>query len=163
MTLQLAAANMEEYVKGKVLSAVPFSIAVGIIVAVASTVVYPQMLIYAPFIMVGIPALTLISGSYAAFQAAMNGDFRAQRISTRRSRSAVAQPITGLALLKVQMLPYLVGFAVVVGPLAGGIFLCPLYAYLGLVGLIVLTMHVYRSYCYSAGVELAQIDASRYL
>ncbi len=163
MNLQLAAANFEEYTKGKVYSALPFSLAASVLFSIVALIVNPPVALYVPLLIIAMPLITLIAGPYAAFQAAVAGDFKAERMILRQRGAAAQPPITGLAALKVQLVPNLAGFALVLGMLVIGIFVSPLYAYLVLAGVIVVAVRTFRSYSHSAGVELAQIEASKYL
>ncbi len=163
MNLQMAAANFEEYVRGKVYSALPFTLAVAVIVSVFVIVLAPMYLIYTPLLVIAAVFTTLASGAYAAKQAAAGGDFKAQRMILRQRGAAVRLPLKGLSAIKAQLVPTLLGFGGLILLLALGIFLGPLAAYLGLGGYAFLCWQIERAYSHSAGVTLATIDAEEYL
>lgn len=163
MTLQLAATNMQDYVKGKALSAVPFSLAASIVMSVIIAIISPDLVIYLPAMVASIIFLTLASGAVAANAAAMGGDFKAERNITRQRGSAVRMPITGWSILRAQFLPMILGFAGVFAVLLVGIFLNPLLSYLAAPAFMAVCYIIYRNYSRSAGIKLAQIEATKYL
>ncbi len=163
MTLQLAATNMQDYVKGKALSAVPFSLGASVIMSVLIAFISPDLIIYLPAMIPCIVVLTLASGAVAANAAAMGGDFKSERNITRQRGSAVRMPITGWSVLRAQFLPMMLGFVGVFGIVLVGGFINPIYSYLAAPAFIGLCYALYRNYSHSAGVKLAQIEASKYL
>ncbi|MHA1814167.1 MAG: hypothetical protein ACTSYX_12130 [Candidatus Thorarchaeota archaeon] len=163
MNLQLAAANMEEYVRGKVYSAMPFSLGVAVIFAVLVAILTPTMIVYAPLLVAGAVFTTMFAGAYAAHQAAANGDFKAERMILRQRGSPVRPPIGGIAMLKTQIVPGLVAYAGLIGAIAVGVIFNPLGAYLGLALYALLCQRGERKYSRSAGVLLAKLEASEYL
>ena len=163
LNLQLAAANMEDYLKGKVYSAAPFTFGVAVCISILTLFVAPQMVIYLPIIIVSAIFLNLASGGIAANAAATGGDFRAQRMIYRQRGSAVQMPVRGWAALKAQFIPNIlgfVGFSLIIGI---GTFFGLLYSYVSTVLFAALCYHLFRNYTHSAGVRLAQIEASDYL
>jgi hypothetical protein len=163
MNLQLAAANMEDYVKGKVYSAVPFTLVASIIFSVVIAFLSPPMLIYLPAITISCLFLTLASGAVAANAAAIGGDFKAARMILRQRGSAVQMPIRGWSMLRAGLMPYILGYGGVFLMLALGTFFNPLYSYLVLPVFSVVCLQVLRSYAHGAGMKLAQIEATKYL
>ncbi len=163
MNLQLAATNMQDYVKGKALSAVPFSLAASIIVSVIIAFISPSLILYLPVLVGSITFLTLASGSIAANAAAMGGDFKAERMITRQRGSAVQMPITGWSMIRAQLLPLVLGFLGIYGVVLVGVFIHPLLSYIAAPGFMALCYRLYGSYSHSAGVKLAQIEATKYL
>ena len=163
MNLQLAAANLEEYVRGKVYSALPFTLGVASILAVFVAVLSPTLLIYAPLIVLSAVFITLASGGYAAQQGAAGGDFKAERMVLRQRGSAVRAPVTGFAALKIGIVPMILGFGGMGLLLGASIIYGPLIAYAGLALFALLCWKIERTYSHSAGVTLAQIDAEKYM
>ena len=163
LNLQLAAANMEDYLKGKVYSAVPFTFGVAVGLSIITMFVAPDMIAYIPVVILSAIFLNIASGGIAANAAAIGGDFRAQRMIYRQRGSAVQMPVRGWAALKAQLIPNIlgfVGFSLVIGI---GIFLGVLFSYVSTVLFVALCYHLFRNYTHSAGVRLAQIEASDYL
>lgn len=163
MNLQLAAANMEDYVKGKVYSALPFTLAASVAISVVIAFLSPPMLIYLPAIVISSLFLTLASGAVAANAAAIGGDFKAARMILRQRGSAVQMPIRGWSMVRAGLMPYILGFGGMFLMLTLGTFFNPLYSYLVLPVFSVLCLQVMRSYAHGAGVKLAQIEATKYL
>ena len=163
LNLQLAAANMEDYLKGKVYSATPFTFGVAVCISILTLFVAPQMVVFLPIIIVSAIFLNLASGGIAANAAATGGDFRAQRMIYRQRGSAVQMPVRGWAALKAQFIPNIlgfVGFSLIIGI---GTFFGILYSYVSTVLFAALCYRLFRNYTHSAGVRLAQIEASDYL
>ncbi len=163
MTLQLAATNMQDYIKGKALSAVPFSFAASVAVAVLVAFLSPGLILYLPAMVASIVFLTMASGAVAANAAAMGGDFKSERMITRQRGSGVQMPIRGWSILRAQFLPMILGFVGVFSILLSGIFLNPIVSYLVAPVYMAVCYSIYRSYSRSAGIKLAQIEASDYL
>ncbi|MCF2136625.1 MAG: hypothetical protein K9W43_05215 [Candidatus Thorarchaeota archaeon] len=163
MNLQLAAANMEEYVRGKVYSALPFILGVSIITSVFVIILAPMYAIYVPLLIIATAFTTLASGAYAAKQAATGGDFKAQRMILRQRGAAVRPPMKGWSAIKTQLVPLIFGFGGMIVLLGVGVFISPLLAYFVLAGYAFLCYRIEHSYSYSAGVALATIDAEKYL
>lgn len=163
MNLQLAAANMEDYLKGKAYSAVPFTFGVGICISVLILFIAPDMIIYLPILLLSAIFLNLASGGIAANAAATGGDFRSQRMIYRQRGSAVQMPIRGWAALKAQFIPNIIGFTGLSIIIGLSVFLGVLFSYAATVLFAVVCFHIFRTYTHSAGVRLAQIEASEYL
>ncbi|MHA1770178.1 MAG: hypothetical protein ACTSYL_11220 [Candidatus Thorarchaeota archaeon] len=163
MNLQLAAANLEEYVRGKVYSAIPFILGVSIILSVFVIILAPMYAIYIPLLIIASVFTTLASGAYAAKQAATGGDFKAQRMILRQRGAAVRLPLRGWSAIKTQLVPTLLGFGGMIALLGIGVFIGPLLAYLALAGYAFLCFQMEHIYSHSAGVALAKIDAEKYL
>ncbi|MHA2426267.1 MAG: hypothetical protein ACXAEF_15875 [Candidatus Thorarchaeota archaeon] len=163
MNLQLAATNMQDYVKGKVYSALPFSLAAGVIVSVIILFISPALALFLPAMVLCLVFLTLASGAIAANAAAIGRDFHAERRITRQRGSGVQMPIRGWSILRAQFIPMILGFGGVLGIIAAGIFLNPLIAYLIAPLYLAICYALFRHYSYSAGRKLATIEASKYL
>jgi hypothetical protein len=171
MTLQLAAANFADYVKGKAISAVPFVIGATTIGAVMLLIISPTLWSILPAIVIASIFICLAAGAIAANAAAMGGDFKSQRMIERQRGSAVQMPIRGWSMLRAQLVPYLLGYvgvysiigaAAFVGGIYGELFgALSAYAVLGVVSLV--GYLIFNRYSHSAGVKLAQIEASKYL
>jgi hypothetical protein len=171
MTLQLAAANFADYVKGKAISAVPFVIAAtaagSVILFIISPVLWPIL----PAIVIASIFICLAAGSIAANAAAMGGDFKSQRMIERQRGSAVQMPIRGWSMLRAQLVPYLLGYigvysiigvAALVGGIYGDLFgALSAYAVLGVFSVVCYL--IFNRYSRSAGIKLAQVEASKYL
>jgi hypothetical protein len=163
LNLQLAAANMEDYLKGKVYSAVPFTFGVAICISILTLFVAPEMASYLPVIILSAIFLNLASGGIAANAAATGGDFRSQRLIYRQRGSAAQMPVRGWAALKAQFIPNIlgfVGFSLIIGI---GLLFGILFSFVSTVLFAILCYHLFRRYTHSAGVRLAQIEASDYL
>lgn len=163
MNLQLAATNMQDYVKGKVYSAIPFSLVAGVIVSVIIAFISPSMALYLPAMVISIGFLTLASGAIAANAAALGGDFKAERNITRQRGSGVQMPIRGWSILRAQFVPMILGFGGVMGIILIGEFLNPLYSYVAAPVFMAVCYALFRHYSYSAGVALATVEATKYL
>ncbi|MGV9170701.1 MAG: hypothetical protein ACOC38_12265 [Promethearchaeia archaeon] len=163
MTLQLAAANMEDYIKGKIYSATPFTFIASIIVSILILFIAPQLWIYLPGVIVGCVGVNLASGAIAANAAAMGGDFKAERRVTRQRGSSVQMPIRGWSILRAQLIPYLVGYVGIFGIVIAGIIAGPIYSYLILPVLLAVCWQLLQKYAHSAGVKIAQVEATEYL
>ncbi|NHI82853.1 MAG: hypothetical protein EAX81_00930 [Candidatus Thorarchaeota archaeon] len=171
MTLQLAAANMADYIKGKVYSAVPFVIAATVIISVIIIIIDFSLLPYLPAVAIAAVFINVASGAIAANAAAIGGDFKAERIITRQRGSAVQQPIRGWSIVRAQVIPYILGYAGVfgmlgIGTLVGavqGALIGILSVYIFLPIYAAICYFLFRRYSHSAGVKLAQIEASKYL
>lgn len=171
MNLQLAAANMSDYVKGKVLSAVPFTIAAASIVGVFYLIFLPATWFQIPAMVIGCIFVNLVAGAIAANAGASNGDFKAERMFTRQRGAAVRPPIKGLAIIKAQLIPNAYGYMGLFGLVLGSTFIATVYGLLvGILALYLLlpvfaliSLRLYRSYSFKAGVKLAQLEASEYL
>jgi hypothetical protein len=171
MTLQLAAANFADYVKGKAISAVPFVIGATIAGSVLLLIISPILWPILPAIVISSIFICLAAGSIAANAAAMGGDFKAQRMIERQRGSAVQMPIRGWSMLRAQLVPYLLGYIGIysiigVASLAGGLYgvlLGTLSAYAVLGIFCVVCYLIFNRYSHSAGVKLAQVEATKYL
>ncbi|NHJ13063.1 MAG: hypothetical protein EAX95_05265 [Candidatus Thorarchaeota archaeon] len=171
MTLQLAAANMADYVRGKVYSAIPFVIGATAIVSVLIAIIDLSLLPYLPAVAIAAIFINVAAGAIAANAAAIGGDFKAQRMITRQRGSAVQAPIRGWSIVRAQVIPYILGYTGVFGMLGIGAFvgfaqgstigILSVYLFLPLYAAI--CYFLFRRYSYSAGVKLAQIEASKYL
>ena len=171
MNLQLAAANMQDYVKGKVLSAMPFSVAASAIVSVIIFIISPSLWPYLLSVALSCAFITMASGSIAANAAAIGGDFRAERMITRQRGAAVQMPIRGWSMLRAHLVPNLIGYSGVFGMFGVGMFVEAMYGELFgvLIAYAILPLFafacykLYSHYSYSAGLKLAQLEASEYL
>ena len=164
MNLQLAPASLTDYVKGKVFSAVPFTIIATSIASVLVIIIQPTIWIYVPAIVLSCIFLTLAAGGIASYSAATGGDFKAQRNITRQRGSAVQMPIRGLwAMARAQLLPNLIGFTGLGLMLTLGIFFNPLYTYLCVPIFSLICIQLMRSYTRSSGRKLQTIEATEYL
>jgi hypothetical protein len=171
MTLQLAAANFADYIKGKAISAVPFVIGATAAGSLLLLIINPALWSLLPAIVIASVFICLAAGSIAANAAAMGGDFKAQRMIERQRGSAVQMPIRGWSMLRAQLIPYLLGYIGIysiigVAALAGGLYgdllgTLSAYAVLGVFSLVCYLL--FNRYSHSAGVKLAQIEASKYL
>jgi len=171
MTLQLAAANFADYIKGKAISAVPFVIGATAAGSLLLLIINPALWSLLPAIVIASVFICLAAGSIAANAAAMGGDFKAQRMIERQRGSAVQMPIRGWSMLRAQLVPYLLGYIGIysiigVAALAGGFYgdllgALSAYAVLGVFSLVCYLL--FNRYSHSAGVKLAQIEASKYL
>ncbi|MGY5852705.1 MAG: hypothetical protein RTU92_03980 [Candidatus Thorarchaeota archaeon] len=164
MNLQLASANMDDYIKGKVLSAVPFSMAAGVVVSFVLLFLAPPVLwSYIPLLIISAGFITMASGAISSNAAAMGGDFKAQRMMLRQRGASVQMPIRGWSILRAQLLPYLIAYVGVFAMIGIGLFLGALYAYLGLPVFALICVSVYGKNTHRAGVRISQIEASDYL
>ncbi|RDE12286.1 MAG: hypothetical protein C4K49_10435, partial [Candidatus Thorarchaeota archaeon] len=163
MNLQLAAANMEDYIKGKVYSAVPFAVAASLLISLIIVVISPSVLIYVPALVLSILFINIASGGIAANAAAIGGDFKAQRMILRQRGSAVQMPIRGWSILRAQLLPNLLGYTGVFSMLLAGMLIHPLFSYLILPVFCLACLQIMRTFAHSAGLKLAQIESSKYL
>jgi len=163
MTLQLAAANMEDYIKGKIYSATPFTFIASVIVSILILFIAPQLWIYLPAVIIGCIGVNLASGAIAANAAAMGGDFKAQRRVTRQRGSSVQMPIRGWSILRAQLVPYLVGYVGIFGIVIVGIVVGPLYSYLILPVFLAVCWQLLQKYAHDAGVKIAKLEATEYL
>ncbi|MFW9908568.1 MAG: hypothetical protein ACFFEF_08325 [Candidatus Thorarchaeota archaeon] len=163
MNLQLAATNMQDYIKGKAYSAVPFTVIAGAIVSFAMAFIAPSIAFYLPAVVICLGFLTLASGAISANAAAIGGDFKAERIITRQRGSAVQMPIRGWSILRAQIIPMMLGFGGVFGIILAGVFLNPFYAYIAVPVFVILCFALFNHYTRSAGIKLAQLEASKYL
>lgn len=161
--LQLAAANMEDYVRGKVYSAVPFTLAASVLVGVLILVVYPSFWFYIPMVVAAAVFTNLASGGVAANAAALGGDFKAERMVTRQRGSSVQMPIRGWSILRAQLLPNIVGYLGTFSMIMLGILIGAPFAYLALPVYGIACWRIMKHYSRSAGLKLAQIEASEYL
>jgi hypothetical protein len=171
MTLQLAAANFADYVKGKAISAVPFVIGATTIGSVLLLFISPALWSILPAIVVSSIFICLAAGSIAANAAAMGGDFKSQRMIERQRGSAVQMPIRGWSMLRAQLVPYLLGYIGVYSIIGAAAFVRGFYGELlgtlaayAVLGVFSLACYLlFNRYSRSAGVKLAQIEASKYL
>lgn len=163
MNLQLSQLSMNDYILGKVYSAVPFAVVVSVVISIIAAVLFPSFLIYVPAIILSAAFINLAAGGIAANAAAIGGDFRAERMITRQRGSAVQMPIRGWSMLRAQMIPYLIGFGGLSAILGIGTFLGPLYSYAALLVFGLLSIRIAKHYAQSAGRRLSQIEASEYL
>jgi len=171
MTLQLAATNMADYVKGKVISAIPFVLITSIAISVLLFFVGPVVLPYLFGVPIACVFITLAAGAIAANAAAIGGDFRAERSVLRQRGAAVQMPIRGWSMLRAQLIPYVLGYIGIYSMVGVGLLVSALYgavlgvvagyAVIGLFGLVCYSL--YNHYSHSAGVKLAQMEASKYL
>jgi hypothetical protein len=163
MNLQLAATNMQDYVKGKAYSAVPFSLAGGILGSVLILFISPSIAVYLPAVVICLGFLTLASGAIAANAAAIGGDFKAQRRIERQRGGGVQMPIRGWSILRASFIPMILGFGGVIGIVLVGVFLNPLYSYIAVPLFAALCYVLFNRYSRSAGRKLATIEATKYL
>jgi hypothetical protein len=164
MNLQLAPASLTDYIKGKILSAVPFTLIASAIASVLILFVQFTLWPYIPVVIISGCFLTLASGGVASYSAATKGDFKAQRNITRQRGAAVQMPIRGLwAMARMQLLPNLLGFAGIGLMLAIGLFYSAFLSYLAIPVFALLCVSIMRSYVRKAGLKLQTIEASEYL
>jgi len=163
MNLQLAAANMTDYVKGKVYSAVPFTLVAGSIATALIVAMVPYLWIYAPALTIGAIFITLAAGGIAANAAAIGGDFRAERNIMRQRGSAAQMPIRGWSMLRAQLMPNIIGLLGLTSVLGLGLFLGPLYGYVALAVFCLISYRLFSRYSQSAGIRLSRIEATEYL
>jgi hypothetical protein len=163
MNLQLAAANMKDYIAGKVYSAIPFTIVASALATTVIVILSPSLLIYAPALIIGAICISLAGGAIAANAAAMGGDFRAERNIMRQRGSGAQMPIRGWSMLRAQFLPNVIGLMGLSLVLGLGIFVNPLYGYGALAGFGMICYSLFRNYCSSAGRKLSEIEATEYL
>ena len=164
MNLQLAPASLADYVKGKVFSAVPFTLIATSIASVLVIMVQPSLWIYVPALILSSMFLTVASGGIASFSAATGGDFKAQRRISRQRGSAVQMPIRSMwAMARAYILPNLIGFAGLGLMLALGMFFSPLYTYLTVPLFALICVQIMRSYVGKAGRKIQTIEATEYM
>ncbi|MFW9958908.1 MAG: hypothetical protein ACFFCT_12630 [Candidatus Odinarchaeota archaeon] len=164
MNLLLAPASLTDYVKGKVFSAVPFTMIATGIASVLVIFVQPSLWIYIPAVLVSSIFLTLAAGGIASYSAATGGDFKAQRNISRQRGAAVQMPIRNMwAMARAHLLPNMIGFIGIGAILGIGIFLNPLYSYLVVPVFALICIQLMRSYVAKSGRKLQAIEASEYL
>jgi len=164
MNLQLAPASLVDYVKGKVFSAVPFTMIATGIASVLVIIVQPSLWIYIPAVFISGIFLTLASGGIASYSAATGGDFKAQRNISRQRGAAVQMPIRSMwAMARAHLIPNMIGFIGIGAILGIGIFLNPLYSYLVVPIFALICIQLMRSYVGKSGRKLQTIEASEYL
>ncbi|MEE9353944.1 MAG: hypothetical protein V3U94_05940 [Candidatus Thorarchaeota archaeon] len=163
MNLQLAATNLEEYVRGKVYSAVPFAIIASVIVSIIVLFISPLMWVYLPAVLVACAFLCMASGGIAANEAAKGGEFKADRNITRQRGASVRTPLRGWSSIKASLIPYAIGYAGVFGMILAGVFFGVLYTYAILPVFVLFCWRLTTHYTRKAGIKLAQIDATKYL
>ena len=163
MNLQLAAANMRDYIAGKVYSALPFTIVASTAATIVIVILSPSLLIYAPALVIGASFITLAGGAIAANAAAMGGDFRSERNIMRQRGSGAQMPIRGWSMLRAQFLPNIIGLMGLSLVLGLGIFVNPIYGYGALSGFCLICYSLFKNYSRSAGRKLSAIEATEYL
>ncbi len=164
MNLQLAPTGLTDYVKGKVFSAVPFTVIATSIASVLVIIIQPTIWIYVPAIVISCIFLTLAAGGVASYSAATGGDFKAERNITRQRGSAVQMPIRGMwAMARAHLLPNMIGFTGLGLMLTLGTFFSPIYTYLCVPLFALICIQLMRSYIRSAGRKLHFIEATEYM
>jgi hypothetical protein len=164
MNLLLAPASLTDYVKGKVFSAVPFTLIATSIASVIVIIVQPSLWIYIPAVIISCMFLTLASGGIASYSAATGGDFKAERNISRQRGSAVQMPIRSMwAMARTFLLPNLLGFSGIGGMLAFGMFFNPLYTYLMVPLFVLICIQIMRSYVGKTGRKIQTIEATEYM
>ena len=164
MNLQLAPASLSDYVKGKVFSAVPFTLIAIAIASVLVIIVEPTLWIYIPAVMISSIFLTLASGGIASYSAATGGDFKAERNISRQRGSAVQMPIRSMwSMARAYLLPNILGFAGLGSLLALGIFFGPIYTYLAVPFFALVCIQIMRYYTRKTGRKLQTIEATEYM
>ncbi len=163
MNLQLAAANMADYLKGKVYSPLLFSTIVGVCGCVLVIFLEPMFWIVAPLVIIWCISTTLMAGGIAVSAAVTSGDFKSSRMILRQRGTAVQLPIRGWGALKAQLLPMLISLIAVILMLSLWFFDNLLLSYVILAIYSVFCLRLAGHYCYSAGVKLAQIECTEYL
>ena len=164
MNLQLAPASLTDYIKGKVFSAIPFTIIATSLASVLLLFIQPTLWLYIPAIIIANIFLTTAAGGIASYSAATGGDFKAERRISRQRGAQVQMPIRSMrAMARAQLLPNVIGFVGLGSMLALGTFLNPLYTYLAIPLFGLFCIYLMRSYTRSAGRKLQTIEASDYL
>ncbi len=163
MNLQLSQLSMNDYILGKVYSAVPFAVVVGGVISFIVALLLPSLLIFIPVVILAAAFINVAAGGIAANAAAIGGDFRAERMITRQRGSAVQMPIRGWSMLRAHLFPNLIGFGGLSVILGVGLFLNPLYSYLVVILFGLLCIRIAKHYARSAGNKLSEIEASDYL
>jgi hypothetical protein len=163
MNLQLSELSMNDYVLGKVYSAVPFAMVAGTVISIVVTLISPTLLLYIPAMVLAAGFINMAAGGVAANAAAIGGDFRAERMITRQRGSAVQMPIRGWSMLRAHLLPNLIGFGGLSAILGIGLFTNPLYSYIAVLFFGLLCFSIAKHYARSAGNRLSEIEASEYL
>lgn len=164
MNLQMAPASLSDYVKGKVFSAVPFTMIATGLASVLVIFVQPSLWIYIPAVLISSVFLTLAAGGIASYSAATGGDFKAQRNISRQRGAAVQMPIRSMwAMARAHLIPNMIGFAGIGAILSIGIYLNPLYSYLAVPIFALICIQLMRSYVGKSGRKLQTIEASEYL
>jgi len=164
MNLQLAGANMVDYIKGKAISAVPFSVGAAAVVSIIFMLFTSiSEWIFVPLILISAAATTLASGAIAANAASLGGDFKANRMFVRQRGASVQMPIRGWSIIRAQLLPNVIAYIGIFAMLIVGIFMGFFYSYIGLFLYVLICFSLYRSYSSSAGRNLMNIEATDYL
>lgn len=164
MNLQLAPASLIDYIKGKVFSAVPFTMIATAISSIGVLFIQPTLWLYLPAVIIASIFLTVASGGIASYSAATGGDFKAERKVTRQRGAQVQMPIRSMrAMVRAQLLPNFIGFIGIGLILFVGIFMNPIYAYILVPLFGLLCVQIMKSYTKSAGRTLQTIEASKYL
>ena len=164
MNLQLAPASLSDYVKGKIFSAVPFTLIATSIASVLVIIVEPTLWIYIPAVIVSSLFLTVASGGIASYSAATGGDFKAERNISRQRGSAVQMPIRSMwAMARTFLLPNILGFAGLGAMLAVGIFIGPIYTYLTVPLFALICIQIMRYYTGKTGRKLETIEVTKYM
>ena len=164
MNLQLAPASLTDYIKGKVFSAVPFTMIATTIASIILLFIQPSVWIYLPAIILASTFLTVASGGIASYSAATGGDFKAERRISRQRGAQVQMPIRSMrAMIRAQLLPNIIGFIGIGILLSLGVFINILFTYLGVPVFGLLCIQLMRSYTNKAGRALQKIESSSYL
>ncbi len=163
MNLQLASANLLDYIRGKIYSAVPFTIGVATLISIILVVIVPTTVIYVPLLLIECIAIAVLSGAISANYAAIGGDFKAERFQVRGRRSVMRPPIHGRNFLKMMGTHFVLGYLGGVIVAVSAIFAGPLIGYAALLGYGLICWLLYRRYLARAGKELLKIEASDYL
>ncbi len=164
MNLQLAPASLSDYVKGKVFSAVPFTLIATSVASVLVIIVESTLWIYIPAVIISSLFLTLASGGIASYSAATGGDFKAERNISRQRGAAVQMPIRSMwAMARAYVFPNMLGFVGLGALLAVGIFFGPIYTYLGVPLFALICIQIMRYYTGKTGRKLQTIEATEYM
>jgi hypothetical protein len=164
MNLLLAPASLTDYVKGKVFSAVPFTLIATCIASIIVIIVQASLWIYIPAVVISCMFLTLASGGIAAYSAATGGDFKAERRISRQRGSAVQMPIRSMwAMARAHLLPNIIGFMGLGLMISLGLFFSPLYTYLIVPLFALICIQIMRSYVGKTGRKLQTIEATEYM
>ncbi|MFW9768943.1 MAG: hypothetical protein ACFFEM_08980, partial [Candidatus Thorarchaeota archaeon] len=163
MNLQLSELSMNDYILGKVYSAIPFAMVAGVAISIVVTIISPTLLLYIPAMVLAAGFINMTAGGIAANAAAIGGDFKAERMITRQRGSAVQMPIRGWSMLRAHLLPNFIGFVGLSAILGIGLFTNPLYSYIAVLLFGLLCFQIARHYARSAGNKLSEIEASEYL
>jgi len=154
--------DLRKYIKGKVYSAIPFSIIVGIIIGIICVILDFSLIPTLPIIIAMAIIITLVQGGVTSYYSSLYGNFKSDRLFLKQ-RGANIQPPIGFKGIILRFLVSVTILLILLGTELILILYDIVYAYIGLVFILIIAKKISNRYIAKAARKISELETTDYL